>query len=48
GRVDGDVIVVDNPPEVPELGNLSIITSLILIPLAIVPIIMKRRKKMKV
>ena len=31
GRVDGDVIVVDNPPEVPELGNISIVTSLILI-----------------
>ena len=48
GRVDGDVIVVDNPPAVPELGNISIITSLILIPLAIVPIVLKRRKKTKI
>ena len=42
------VIDVYNPPEVPELGNISIITSLVLIPLAIIPIIMKRRKKKKI
>ncbi|MCG3257671.1 MAG: hypothetical protein KAU62_16330, partial [Candidatus Heimdallarchaeota archaeon] len=47
GRVDGDVIVVDNPPNVPELGNISAVMYLILLPLAIVPIIMKKKKKLK-
>ena len=40
-------IVIDNTPEVPELGNISITVSFLLIPLAIIPIIMKRKKKIK-
>ena len=48
GRVDGDVIVVDNPLEVPELGNISAVISVILIPLAIIPVTMKKKKKKKI
>ena len=45
GRVDGDVIVVDNPPNVPELGSITLVTPLILVPLAFVPIIFKKKRK---